>query len=260
MEAWIRAAGFTTIISPGSVYVYPGDRVDWDGWVIGGWSNRILEDSEWDEIPTDDRIAAQWHRQLLDRLFSSWGSSFVKAVESGSAQIMARKNTVLAPFELVTWDQWQFFTLDNSEDPPSYDPRHFSLPTKGSKIWYDPRPLWYERTKRLSCTATGPAGERLYAIYIAPGVIGAESGDREDDPEEKCLYWMEQLLREFPGRAPKPLRSLAEEAISRFPGLSKRGFERCYIIACQQTGNRNWSNGGRPKSPQKSPALKGNPA
>ena len=106
-------------------------------------------------------------------------------------------------------------------------------------------------------TATGLAGERLFAIYIAPGIVGIESGDREDDAEEKCLHWMAQLLQEFPDRAPKPLKTLAEEAISRFPGLSKRGFERCYVGAQLQTGNRNWSRPGAPsKSPQKSPVKK----
>jgi hypothetical protein len=247
-QARISAAGIETVISPGSVYVHPEHPkgfIDLNRWLIGGFSNKILEDSEWDEIPIDERIAAQWHRQLLDRLFRFWGSSFVKAVESGAAHIMARKNSVLASFERVTWDQWQFFRLDDSEDdPPS---------AEESKIWYDPRPSWYERTKRLICTATGPAGERLYAIYTAPGVVGAESGDREHNAEEKCLRWMAQLLREFPDRAPKPLKSLAEEAISRFPGLSKRGFERCYVGAQLQAGNRNWS---RPGAPQKSPHKK----
>jgi hypothetical protein len=248
MQASISAAGIKTVISPGSVCVHPEGPISLDRWLIGGCSDKVLEDSEWDEIPPDERIAALWHKELLDCLFDTLHSSFVNAVESGAAQIMARKNSVLASFERVTWEQWQFFRLDEIEDPP---------PAEKLKIWYDPRPFWFERTKRFTCTATSPAGERLYTIYIAPGVVGTESGDREDGAEQKCLQWIAQLLREFPDRAPKPLGNLAKEAISRFPGLSKRGFVRCYVGAQLQTGNRNWSRpGAPPKFLQKSPHKK----
>src|SRR5262249_24319334 len=92
-------------------------------------------------------------------------------------------------------------------------------------------------------TATGPTGERLYAIYVAP---------RVQTPEEKCLQWLLGLLHEFPGSAPKPLDALAKEAQSKFAGMPVRGFRRCLSYAQKQSGNRNWSRSGRPKSHQKS--------
>ena len=99
---------------------------------------------------------------------------------------MARKNSVLAPFERVTRDQWQFFRLDNpSEEPP--------------EKWHDPRAPVGLRDSPSPCTATGPTGERLFAIYVAPGIsqnVGLAS-------EHKCQIWVRELLRDYPDRAPK---------------------------------------------------------
>ena len=239
MLVWIEAMGITTAIHPGHVYVYAGGHIfDLDRWIIGGGSIAVLEDPTWDEISPDERIAAQWHRRLLDHLFCAWRSNFVRVARSGAAHIMARKNSVLAPFERVAWDQWQFFRLDECDDHPPVP-----------MVWHDPR----DWAARLPSTATGPTGERLYSIYVAPGLERNESLTAE----QKCQQWLLGLMRDYSDRAPEPLGRLAEEAISRFPGLSKRGFGRCYLTARAETGNGNWSRPGAPsKSPQKSPHKK----
>jgi len=152
---------------------------------------------------------------------------------------MARKNSVLAPFEHVTWDQWQYFTLHNDEENDN------SLPVK--TVWHDPRDPYRSAARTSPSTATGPTGEHLYAIHLAPGV------KRRNSPEDECLRWLLQLLRDYPERPPQPLPNLAKEAVSKFPGLSERGFRHCRLSAQTETGNWNWSRPGAPsKSPQKS--------
>ena len=115
----ITAMGITTHVAPGSIYVNPNRDLVWGVdmiWPISGSSDEILRVPEWQEVSPDERLAARWHKQLLEDLFRSFHSNFVNAVRSGAAHIMARKNSVLAPFERVTWDQWQFFRLDTQ--PP----------------------------------------------------------------------------------------------------------------------------------------------
>jgi hypothetical protein len=212
------------------------------GWEISGSSNGILQDPEWDNVTGNDRPAAQWHKRLLEKLFGTWYLLFRLALRCDRAYIMARKNSILAPFERITWHQWQFFKLE--EDMPA-------LP---QAFWFDPREELRSPRQQGSNTAIGPANERLYDIYIAPGEASSDSTDGEDASEEKCRRWILKMLRDYPDRSPKPLPLLAKDAISTFPGLTERAFQRCYLAARTQTGNRSWSRPGRPqKNPQKSP-------
>lgn len=237
-SVWVTAMDISTDITPGSVFVSPDYRTKGPfGWLVGGLSDAILKDPEWDEIPPQQRVAARWHRRLLETFFRNLHGNLADAVRSGAAHLMARKNSVLAPFERVTWDQWHFFRLDDDHNPRS-------------KIWYDPRNPDWELAWRGPCSATGPAGERLYGLHIAPGVVKNDDGLTA---EEKCQQWLRGMLRDHPERPPRPLEGLAKEAVSLFGGLSKRGFLRCYSYAQKETGNRNWSRpGAPPKSPQKS--------
>jgi hypothetical protein len=250
--AWIIAKGIRTDIKPGFVSVIPimpGDddrhdrpRIDLNRWLlIGGHSKEILSDPEWDEGPCffeaflDQKLSAQWHRRLLEQLFRLWERSFTRAIESGAAHIMARTHSILAPFERITWNQWQYFRLDE-ELPPPKDPK-----------WGEPR----SSSKVLPWTATGPGGEKLYEIHIAPG---SSDPNRENNPEEKCLQWLTELILDRPDRPPKPRDLLAREGVSKFPGLTLNGFLRSFARAQALTGNQKWSRPGRfPKSPQKSP-------
>jgi hypothetical protein len=237
-EASFTALGVITNIRPGAIFVYPSDIGDSFDGVVTGRSVEILQDRNWEETAPGGR----WHRWLLKHLFWYWNLNFRRAFHSGAIRILARKNSVLAPFGRVTWDQWQFFRLD--EDALS-KPRE-------REIWHDPvEPYW--SSNRVS-TATGPAGERLYSIYVA---ANPDQLIRPVDPEEKCLQWLLELHRDYPDRSPRPLPELAEKAVSMFEGFSKNAFYRCLFKVQVQTGNRRWSNAGRPqKSPQKSPQNK----
>src|SRR5262249_48274316 len=116
---WITALGIQTIVKPAFVAVLPweGDgraEPNWpDSWLITDYGKEIL-DADAYEIRPDQKFALQWHKWLLQALFESWETGFVNAVRLGAAHIMARKHTVLAPFERVTWNQWQFFELDRN--------------------------------------------------------------------------------------------------------------------------------------------------
>jgi hypothetical protein len=249
--AAIIAMGIQTSIRPGLmevIPVLPGDDPftfdpwDFDRWIISVSTDaEILNDSRWNEgygpykISAEQQVALRYHRQLLSWLFVSWKTHFAEVIRSGAAYIMARKNSVLSPFERVTWDQWQYFRLDHQPDkelrPRWGDPRHVS-----SSPWH-------------RITATGPAGEKLYAIRVAPGSANSvlSLGDTDQNQVE-CL--LVKLLTEYPDRPTKPLPELAKQFCSAFPGLSERAFRQCLLRAQQQTGNRKWSEAGR-RSPRK---------
>jgi hypothetical protein len=224
--AWIKAMGMEMVIAPGRGFPVCGNRTlefDVGGLTITGCAPPGQKDD-----------ALGWHRLLREYLFRSWKRSFVQAVMFGTAHVMVRKHSILAPFERITFNQWQYFRLDKEvRRPPNKDIQ-----------WGDPRLPYL--AGRLPWTATGPAGEKLYDIRIAPGKIG-----KSVDPEQACVEWMVALLREYPDRPSEPLSSFAKEAMSRFPGLTKRGFDRCYFLARKETGNQNWSLAGR-KPRQKS--------
>jgi hypothetical protein len=190
-------------------------------------------------ISPDQKKVAELHREDAGTVFEHFRSTFLSSLSSGAAHIMARRNTVLAPFERVTWDQWQYFTLKDV-DPSSQDGDFTHEPNR----------------PRGPSTAVGPTGEKLYAIYIAPGVASsvADSGGGDNGPKMKCLHWLRKLRHDFPDRPPKPLRKLAEEARAAFPGLSKRAFNTALSLIEFQSGNANWSRPGAwTKSPRKSP-------
>ena len=239
-HAWITAMGIRTDIEPGLVSVMPimpgdGDRdprffFRFDRWLIVDHTKEILNAPEWDagcgvyKMPLDQKLAAQWHRELLRQLFWSWEWRLVQAIKFGDAYIMARKHSVLAPFERITWNQWHYFHLDEHEE----------LPLLEDPKWGDPRPA--DRSEGLPWTATGPGGEKLYDIHIAPGL---NDRNREKTPEEYCLEWLKQLSCDYPDLPPRPRDALGKEAISKFPGLSFNAFLRCWAQVASQ--NRDWS-------------------
>src|SRR5215208_665690 len=180
----------------------------------------MLREKRWRAVEPPDQRGAVWHWRLLSHLFISWRLEFVEALRSGAAYLMARKSSVLAPYERIAWDQWQFFTLDDD------------VPQSTSKVWHDPRePFW---SRILPSSATAGGGERLYSIYVAPGrKLDAKSVITAED---KCLQWLLELLRDSPERPPSPLESLAGEATKMFLGLSKSGFRRCVFKLQAETG------------------------
>jgi hypothetical protein len=234
----IRAGGVETLISrSGSIFVLPSEFFEleepaWSIHIVGlKWLHLVLDDQEWkNEVFESWRPAIDWHRWLLLRLVDSWREDFSVAVYTGVTRIMARKD-LLAPFERITWDQWQYFAVDRYEDTVAR--------RKGRGVQL--RVAMFGEAPPT--TATGPTGEKLYSIYIAPGIPLPAAG--EQSAERKCQQWLLGLLRQHSDRL-KPMKQLCDEAVREF-GISGRAFQNCYLLAREQSGNHNWSKPGRPK-------------
>jgi hypothetical protein len=252
-EARIMAEGFYTYLAANGPWVatffFPNKN---NSISLGGDPDEFLQSEVWNEIPRQHFSAAEWHWSLLKVVLTDLRRDFGKALNTGSAHIMARKNTVLAPFERVTSDQWLYFKLDEPEPvTPKWEDQHskWAQQRLAPLRWLDPRSCGWEEKRYTSSTATGPSGEKLYAIHVAPGLGRAESGKLSS--EQKCTQWLVESMTAFPERSPKPLKALIEEAVSICPGLSERGFGRALFSARIQTGNLKWITSGRPrKSPQ----------
>ncbi len=221
----LQAMGVSSLIMPAGTFV-SGQSAARFLFPIS-WGPSLEKDPEWADVPPHCQVGARLHRTILGCLFSHWRLEFAWTLKRGRALIMARKGSVLAQFQQICWDQWQFFKLD---DP---------IERQCAARWYDPR------DHHAPLTATGPSGERLYCIYVAPGRVSAESEDGR--PEDKCQQWLLQLLREYSDRRPRPLHLLCEDAVDKFPGLTKRGFQRALVMAQAKSGNRTWSEAGAPR-------------
>jgi hypothetical protein len=178
----MRCAGIVTAIHPGSACVKPADHDVWgdsEVWSIGCSPASLLETGEqWMKQLTRCRTEAEsqatkMHFWVLRQMSEDWKFQFVNALLGGRIQIMARKNSIFAPFEPVALDQWKFFRLNEPSE-------------KSKENWIGPQNV---NSSALSeCTATGPAGERLFAIYVAPGV-GSGVGQAV---QQKCRRWIEK--------------------------------------------------------------------
>jgi hypothetical protein len=235
----ICAGGVATAVSPEWITIHAGNS-----WV-SGCATEILTGlfdgkprppesygrSEW--LPSQEE-PLRWHAGVLRYLFSYWRSNLERALKSGAAHVMARKNTVFAPFERVTWDQWQFFVVE-------------AFVPKDKPKWHDL--YWLTERRARPMSATGPGGEKLYSIHIAPGVTSVaepSAGNGECAGErQKCVHWLVQLVRQFPDRRPMSREQLYQEAVRMFPGMSKRAFKACVSVALTQEPNRKWRSAGR---------------
>jgi hypothetical protein len=115
-EAFIRADGMTTIFCANSGYILMdcGEKVEvpFEERLVGGDPDEFRNLSPWKQLPPAHETTADWHMSLAMQVVAHFRRDFGKALNNGSAEIMARKNSVFAPFERVTCDQWQYFKLD----------------------------------------------------------------------------------------------------------------------------------------------------
>jgi hypothetical protein len=169
----VTSMGVSTYIALHAIYIHPEGDYGFQHWLVGGHPCQIFEGGlkweEWHDISERHRLAAQWHvEELVKPILSSWNYYLQEAIKSGAVQIMARKDSVQAPFERVSYDQWQYFSLSE----PIVE--RFNEPTGVARErWADPlKPSWIVDTPTTS-VATGPAGERLFAIYVARGPSSA---------------------------------------------------------------------------------------
>jgi hypothetical protein len=174
------------------------------------------------------------HLDLVHQLCATMRMNLSGALGSGAARLMARKRSPLEPFSFVPIDQWHHFTPDR---PIADD--------ESLKPWFSP--IFYKKAADEvidRCTATGPAGEKLFSVHVAPGEL--IRSDAAADLEKKCTQWLANQLRQFQESYPGGIRAAMTKAQELFPGLAERAFQRSYSKACEQTGNKNWSKPGRP--------------
>jgi hypothetical protein len=227
----LTALGLRLTIEPGCMRLSQPEDETYTLPLLISVSPDSADDVHWTDFPAEVVKAAQWYQSLIRELFYQWRRNLNAALRSNAAFIIARKQNVLAPFERVHWDQWQYFNVDELQLQP-------------------PKPFWAPKYGFSPATAIGPNGERLYSIFVC---AGNRIRDRQG-PEEKCQRWVLGLLHDHPKRAPAPLAELAKQAIAMFPGLSKRGFWRSLERAQAEAKIFAWSLPGAPqKSSRKSP-------
>jgi hypothetical protein len=115
---------------------------------------------------------------------------------------------------------------------------HTFLATLGTAVVIAQR-MGRPKTRLLSVTV--PAAKVKKLCPAAKQTAAAEA---------RCLEYLATQMRRSLDRAPKSKRDfLADDCQARFPGLSKRGFERAWADAIKLTGAVGWSKAGpRPKS------------
>src|SRR5215211_521738 len=69
----------------------------------------FFEDEDWNKLSEPQR---SWFEKVVGFVIGRILGAFERSIRTGASHVMARKNTVLAPFERVYFDQWQYFSVD----------------------------------------------------------------------------------------------------------------------------------------------------
>jgi hypothetical protein len=112
---------------------------------------------------------------------------------------------------------------------------HMFLPTLGTPVVIAQR-MGPPKTRLLSATVPAAKVKKLWPA--AKQTAAAEARCRE--------YLATQMERSL-DRAPKSKDDFLADCQARFPGLSKRGFDRAWPDAISLTGAVGWSKAGRPR-------------
>jgi hypothetical protein len=107
------------------------------------------------------------------------------------------------------------------------------LPTSGTPIIIARR-VGRPQTRLLSATVPAAKVRKLWPA--ARPTAAAEA---------RCQKYLVTQMKQSLDRAPKPKRGFLADCQARFPGLSKRGFERAWADAIRLTGTVGWSKAGR---------------
>lgn len=131
------------------------------------------------------------------------------AIEHGYAVVMARKNSPLAPFELIHPDQWHQFQPPRSSDG----------------------------------IALGPAGEQLFSPFVAPA--GRRRVATTVDSKTACRRWLTDLMQR--GQKDRPKAEYFAEAQAQWPNLSRLSFKEVWKEAIEIADAEDWRRAGRPR-------------
>jgi hypothetical protein len=218
----------------GAFWLATCDNEDLPSVLVFGPPDVFFSKLETRSVPRAFSKAIALHSELAARLVSHMQLQWSRAVQSGSARIMARASSPLTPFTPVTPDQWRYFRLDE-------------LPPRGehSPVWCAPM-LDEDYPEARQLTAIGPTGEKLFSLHAAPGARG-ELSRSPIDAERRCADWLLDLLAKHPDRRPDSRKKLASQALAKFNGLTERGFDRALQRAYEISENRTWQLPGRPK-------------
>lgn len=175
-----------------------------------------------------------WLRDVAQFIIGRIHRAFAENIMAGASQIMVRKNSVLAPFEMIHLDQWKNFSIDDPRDLYPHD-----------RKWIDPFSHPFPRLLRVPTSATGPQGEKLYSIHIVPAAM-LRSAAGKMETERQCTDYLVQCMQQSPVRSPHGNRKETLKACqATFAGLSERGFRYCLREAGQRIGDpERWTKRG----------------
>lgn len=179
--------------------------------------------------PRHWEFGVDWHSRLVDYLVKQQARYLATAIRSGAAHVWARKRDVLAPFERIMPDQLYHFTpsLAVSGMPnDSGQPTEAVLPPREPLI-----------------ALKGPADERLFSVYVAPGERFSEQGKAI----EQCVQWVRELVAANPDKRPYTKAVFVRIAREKFGNMSERAVLR--ILGQYQPAS--WSRPGAPTKSQR---------
>ena len=90
------------------------------------------------------------------------------------------------------------------------------------------------RVKREDVLRRWPAASSV-RTSVQPTTMGAEN---------QCRRWLAAMMKTAPNQ-PRAKAAILEEALARFRGLAKRGFDRAWNAAIRETNAQKWRAPGR---------------
>jgi hypothetical protein len=218
----------------GTLWLESCDDEDRPSVLVFGPPDDFFEKLESRSIPKAFSRSVDFHSKLAWDLLYDMQTNWSRAVRSGFARIMARPLSPLNEFTMLTLDQWTYFKLDE-------------VPRRAERVtpWYALEPD-EDSSQVGQLSATGTAGERVFSLYVAPGIHGKPRRS-QISAEARCTDWLIALMGKHGEERPAPRTKLAVQARKMFPGLAVRGFDRAMRRAVDHTQNHSWQRPGRPK-------------
>ena len=153
----------------------------------------------------------------------------LSALRSGKliAHGMFEGERIPHPIETAVWSTFEIVV------EPMMFVGHMFLPTSGTPVVIARR-IGPPQTQLLSPTVPAAKIRKLWP-----------AAKRTAAAAMRCQEYLLTEMKRSLDRAPKPKPDFLADCQARFPGLSKRGFERAWANAIRVTGAVGWSKAGR---------------
>ncbi|MDP4024036.1 hypothetical protein Q8W71_15510 [Methylobacterium sp. NEAU 140] len=175
------------------------------------------DDPELSSYKVDEKEA---FREIARSLTDTASYQLAAALKTQAGRVMARVGSLVAPFQHIPLDAWRGFKpvlRDADADVEDH--------------------MW---------DAIGTDGTRLFSIFVAPHARLADPSPASSSAAERdCFRWLKGLMQHSDQRT-NTKDALRAEALGKFKGLSKVGFNRMWHEAIENTGAYAWKDGGRP--------------